>query len=422
MKKIICALALLTAASQLPAQDKIVRKARVNIEEIQNLMADKERKEKDTQKMLAMMDETMAMLTPTLTSPETKKELANAWDIKAKLHMFTFSPLLDNVINKQPTDTAKLAEQIYAALDAKQQCYLAEKDAKEPKYKIANQMDVIKFRPYVAYCGQMFFQNGQHKKAVEAFKRWIEYPKTYTILEGNADALAADEQTPQIGYFTCLAAYFAKDYATLKEYLPLAKTYEKEKDQVNQLMLTAYIEQGDTLSWLKAGREIVVEDPSGNEAIAQNLLAYYFNKNDAKEALAFTEELLSADPNSKIGNYAKGLVFMNDHKYADAITFFQKAIDADAEFSDAYYNAGVCFSNIGYDMNDALTGKKMTPAQQKVEIDKVKDEYAKAEPFFLKVKELEPTNTHKWASRLSTVYYILGDKAKQKEMEALLGE
>ena len=219
-----------------------------------------------------------------------------------------------------------------------------------------------------------------------------------------------------------MAAYFAKDYKALAEFMPIAKTYEKEKDQVNQLLLTAYIEQGDTLSWLKAGRGLVVDDPSGNEAIAQNILAYYFNKNDSKGALAFTEELLGADPNSKIGNYAKGLVFMNDKKYADAITYFQKAIDADPEFSDAYYNAGVCYSNIGYDMNDALTGKKMTVAQQKVEIDKVKDEYAKAEPFFLKVKELEPTNTHKWASRLATVYYILGDKAKQKEMEALLGE
>ena len=185
MKKIICAIALLTVTVSMSAQDKIVRKARVNIEEIQNLMADKERKPKDTEKMLAMMEETMNMITPTLTSPETKKELANAWDIKAKLHMFTFSPLLDNVINHEPTDTAKLAEHIYASLDAKQQAYLAEKGAQEPKYKIANQMDVIKFRPYVAYCGQMFFQNGQHKKALDAFRRWIEYPKTYTILENN---------------------------------------------------------------------------------------------------------------------------------------------------------------------------------------------------------------------------------------------
>ena len=59
-------------------------------------------------------------------------------------------------------------------------------------------------------------------------------------------------------------------------------------------------------------------------------------------------------------------------------------------------------------------------AQNKAEIEKVKALYKKAEPFFLKVKEMEPDDPSRWASRLSTIYYILGDEAKQKEMDALL--
>ena len=62
----------------------------------------------------------------------------------------------------------------------------------------------------------------------------------------------------------------------------------------------------------------------------------------------------------------------------------------------------------------------MTQAQYNNAIKPVREAYAKAEPYFLKVKELEPDNPHKWASRLSTVYYILEDKAKQAEMEKLL--
>ena len=64
--------------------------------------------------------------------------------------------------------------------------------------------------------------------------------------------------------------------------------------------------------------------------------------------------------------------------------------------------------------------KKMTEAQNKAEIAKVKAAYAKAEPYFLKVQELEPENHAKWAGRLATVYYILENKAKQNEMEKLL--
>ena len=426
MKKILCAIALVAVAGTATAQDKVVKKARVLKEEVQNLVANHEKKDKEILEMNEKLKQCMEMVEPTLNSPETVKERANAWDIKAQLHIYNFSPLLDNIINHQPTDTAKLAENIYAALDAMEECYKATvalglKGEKDP-YTIPNKINVVKFRPYVAYCGQMFFQNGQHVKARDAFKRWMDYPTTYTILGADAAALAEDDQTSQIAYYTCLAAYFAKDYQTMFQYMEQAKGYTQDKDQVNQLFMTAYIEQGDTANWLKMGKEVVLEDPSSNDGIAQNLLAYYFNKGDSKDALAFTEELLAADANSKLGNYAKGLVFMNDHKYAEAIPFFVKATEADDSFSDAHYNAGVCYSNIGYDMNDALTGKKMTLAQQKAEIDKVKAEYAKAEPFFLKVKELEPENPHKWASRLSTVYYILGDKAKQAEMEKLLGE
>lgn len=421
MKKILCAIVLMAAAGSLQAQDKIVRKARLQIDEIQNLMANKERKPKETERMNQLMAETKTLLAPALTSPETKKELANAWDIEAKLHAFTFAPLLDNVIAKQPTDTTKLAEEIYAALDAKEQVYLAEKGAKEPKYTILNRVDVQKFRPYIAYCGQMFYQNKQYAKAEDAFKRWLNYTKTYTILEGE-ESEAEKEQTPQIAYFCCLSAYFAKDYKTLMEYIPLARQFTQDREQVNQLYITALIEQGDTASWLKACRDIVLEDPTGNEGIAQNVLSYFISHSKTKEAVAFADELLAQDPGSKLANYVRGFVLMNDRKYAEAIPFFVKASETDPTYSDAFFNAGVCYSNIGYDMNDKLTGKKMTPAQQKAEIDKVKAEYAKAEPFFLKVKELEPNDPLKWAGRLATIYYILGDKAKQAEYEKLLQE
>ena len=425
MKKIFFAFALLAVAGTASAQDKVVRKARDLKNEVQDLMAAPDRKEKETMQMNQKMAQCLEMITPTLTSPETKKELANAWDIKAQLHKFMFSPLLDNVINKQPTDTVQLAENIYASLDAMEECYKATKalglkEDKDP-YTIPNKFDVIRFRPYVAYCGQMFFTNQQHAKALDAFKRWMNYPKTFTILGDDAATLEADEQTPQLAYFTCLAAYFAKDYPSLMEFIPQARQYTQEKDQVNQLYLAAIIEQGDTAQWLKAASELVLEDPESTDGIAQNVLAYYFTNNDYNSVENFVNKLLEKDGQSKLGNYAKGLVYMNQHKYTDAITYFDKAIEADSEYSDAYYNAGVCYSNHGYDINESLSGKKMTPQQQKEALKPVREAYQKAEPYFLKVKELEPDNPHKWASRLATVYYILEDKAKQSEYEKLAG-
>lgn len=431
MKKVLFAIALFAVAGTASAQDKVVRKARDLKNEIQDLLATPDKKEKEVLAMNQKLAQCMEMIEPTLTNPETKKELANAWDVKAQLHVYTFSPLLDQVIKKEPTDLNKLAQNIYDALDAMEKCYqvtqeMGLKGDKDP-YTTPNQQNVIKFRPYVAYLGQMFFTEGQNTKdnakfnsAVDAFSRWMRYPKAYTILGKEAETLANDEQTPQIAYFTCLSAYFAKNHQVFMEFIPEARKYTQEKEQVNQLYLADLIEQGDTVAWLKAGREIVVGDPAGTEGVAQNILAYYFSHNDNVNAMAFAEEILAADEYSKLGNYAKGLVLMNDKKYEAAIPFFDKAIETDSEFSDAYYNAGVCWSNYGYDINESLTGKNMTQAQYNNAIKPVREAYAKAEPYFLKVKELEPDNPHKWASRLSTVYYILENKAKQAEMEKLL--
>lgn len=425
MKKIFFAFALFAVAASATAQDKIVRKARELKDEVQNMMANQERNEKETMQMNQKLAQCMEMVEPTLTSPETKKELANAWDIKAQLHSFIFSPLLDNAINKQPTDTAQLAQNIYACLDAMEKCYKATqqlglKGEKDP-YTMPNKLRVVQFRPYVAFCGQMFFQNQQFEKAKDAFIRWMDYPQTYTILGADAEALSQDEQTTQIAYFTCLAAYFAKDYATLSKYMPQARKYTQEKEQVNQLYLTSIIEQGDTASWLKAAKEVVLDDPDANDAVAQNVLAYYLQKSDYDNAGSFVDELLTLDADSKIGNYAKGIVLMNAHKYVDAVKYFDKTIEIDPAYSDAYFNAGVCYSNYGYDINESLSGKKMTTEQFKAAVKPVREAYKNAEPYFLKVKELEPDNPHKWASRLATVYYILEDKAKQAEYEKLAG-
>ena len=431
MKKILFAIALLAVAGTASAQDKVVRKARDLKNEVQDLVAKPDKNDKDQVALTTKLAQCMSMVEPTLTSPETKKELANAWDIKAQLHVYTFSPLLDKVINKEPVDLDQLSQNIYEALDAMEKCYkvtqeMGLKGEKDP-YTMPNQANVFKFRPYVAYLGQMYFTEGQNTKdnskfgkAVEAFKRWMTYPKTYTILMDVAAEMEKDEQTAQIAYFTCLSAYFAKDYDTFLQFIPQAHQYTQEKDNVNQLHLAALIEKGDTAQWLKVGREIVVADPSSTEAVAQNILAYYFSHNDNANAMAFADDVLAGNETSKIGNYAKGLVLMNNKKYTDAIPYFDKAIETDPNFSDAYYNAGVCWSNHGYDINEALSGKNMTQAQYNNAIKPVKEAYQKAEPYFLKVQEIEPDNTHKWASRLSTVYYILDNKAKQKEMEKLL--
>lgn len=421
-KFIVLTLVASCFVSMASAQDGKIRGARYDFDEVQNYMANKNRKPEETAEMEKLKVKVRAAIDVALQSPKTKKEFANAYDMLSGLAMFELSPLLDQVIAQQPTDTARLAELLYEALDYKEKAYVAEVEMapKEYKYVKKNRLDVLKFRNYVAYLGQLFFGNQQYAKATEAFERWMTYPTRYTILN-NVEGVTDDPMEPQIAYFLCLSAYFGKDFTTFDKYMPQARTYTDEKDQVTQLILSCYLERGDTASWYAFGKQVVLEDPNANEVVLQNLLANYFQKQNYDEAMAFTEEVLAKDASNKMGNYAKGLVLMNQKKYVEAVKYYDKAVETDPTFSDAYYNAGVCYSNYGYDINEELSTRKLTYQQNQKEVQRVKAEYAKAEPYFLKVQELEPENADKWAGRLATVYYILGNKEKQAEYEKLAG-
>ena len=431
MKRLICAALLLTATVASFAQDGVVKKARVKMEQAQDLVATPDRKPADEQKLQDLITSTLEMIEPTLTSPDTKKQLASAWDVKANLKLFQINAFVTQLQADQQIDVQAFHDLIIDAVSAMEECYKVEfekgviarrqKDSEVECYSVRNKAFALNCRQYLAYCGQQFFSEQEFSKAEDCFITWMDYSKRYTIV-AQETSLEGDPNVPQMAFFTCLCAYNAKDFATISQYIDLAKQYEEQKSQAVQLQLAALIEQGDTVAWLETGKQAVMDDPDSNEGTAQNILAYYFSNNKTDEARAFTNQIIESDPTSRIGNYAMGTILMNDRKFEEAITYFDKAIEADPEFSDAIYNAGVCYCDWGYDINEQLSGKKMTQAQYDAAVAPVKDCYAKAEPYFLKIRELEPENTRKWASRLRTVYSVLDKKAEYAEMDALLGD
>lgn len=398
MKKILCSIALMLAVSTAFGQDKLVRKAQSLIEENK-------------------LDEAQTVLTEALTSGKTKK-IALAWDVQGDIYQRVFAAELNKAAASQPLDTMKFAKNLYACIDAYEKCNELDEDK---EFYQKNKGNAMKFRTFYMYCGQFFFNNRQYSDAFTAYDKWLTYPQTVKLVENEPKILKDSVfNENQIAYYACLAAYNDKNYQNVEKYINQALKYDKELETVRQLRLTTYLEQGDTANWVKSSKEFALSGVKA-ETVAQNLLAYYLDKKDEASALAFADELLAKDPNSKIGNYSKGVVLFGQNKFADAVTYFVKTTEIDPTFSDAFYNAGVCYCNEGYALNEKISNnKKLTAAQNNEEIKKVKAYYEKALPFFLKVKELEPDNVSRWASRLSTVYYIMGDKAKQKEMDALL--
>lgn len=394
MRKYVLSLALLAMATGAVAQNKLVKKA-------QSLIGEEK------------LEEAQTLISEALNSGETK-DMALAWDVQGDIYQRLFAEELNKAAAHQPMDTAKFTKNLYACVDAYEKCN--EFDAKKA-YVEKNKGNLMKFRTFYMYAGQFCFQNQDFAGAYAAYDGWLNFPQTKKLVAGEPSVLNdSTVDRSQVAYYACLAAYQSKAYDKVDTHLQEALNYQKEIKNVRQLRLVSLVERGDTAKWVEASKEYALED----EVIAQNLLAYYAEKKMSDASLAFADELLAADPNNKIANYSKGVVLFGQEKFDEALPFFEKSTEADPEFTDAYYNAGVCCCNEGYGINDAIGKKTLKPAEYNAEIEKVKDWYRKAEPFFLKVKELEPENPQRWASRLKTVYYITGEKDKEAEMEAYM--
>lgn len=394
MKKYVLLIALAVTSMGGFAQNKLVKKAQSLIDE-------------------GKLDEAQANVSEALNSGLTK-DMALAWDVQGDIYQRLFAEELNKAAAQQPMDTAKFTKNLYLCLDAYEKCN--EFDEKQA-YVAKNKGNLMKFRTFLMYAAQFQFQNQDYPGAFEAYEAWLDFP-TKRKLVANEPTVVNDStfDRSQVAYYACLTAYQAKDFGKVDKYLDEALTYTKEQKTVRQLHLLALLEKGDTAAWIDASKKYAVD----NEEVAQNLLAHYSNKNDNKSIVAFADELLASDPNNKIANYAKGVALFGEEKYTEALPYFEKSAEIDPEFVDAIFNAGVCCCNEGYAVNEAIGKKKLKPAEYNKEIETVKDWYRKAEPYFLKIRELEPDNPMRWASRLKTVYYITGEKEKEAEMDSYL--
>ena len=395
MKKYVLSIALLVASTSAFAQNRLVKKAQGLIKNNQ-------------------IEEAQSLLTEALNSGETK-DMALAWDTQGELYQVAFAGELNKAATHQPLDTANFAKSLYACLDAYERC-----DGYDEKKEYAgkNKENLVKFRTFLMYVGQFEYQNQNFAGAYKAYDAWLTYPQDHKLVADEPRVLndtTFDKR--QVAYYACLAAYLGKDFDKVATHLDEALKFDKEAKTIRQLHLTTLLEKGDTAQWIDVSKKYAVTD----EDIAQNLLAYYTkNKND-EASLEFANSLLAADPNNKIANYSKGVVLFGQEKFEEALPFFEKSTEADPTFTDAYYNAGVCCCNTGYGINEEIgKTKNMKKAEYDAKIAQVKDWYKKAEPYFLKVKELEPDNPQRWASRLKTVYYITGEKDKEAEMDTYI--
>lgn len=359
-------------------------------------------------------------LAPALTSGLTKN-LAGAYNLAGNIHSRYVDTEIRKAAANQPLDTALFISSLNKAIEYFNKSHELDvkPDAKgrvKSKYAVNNKKMVAQMLPYFQYAGVFQNANKDLKGAYDSFTKFVEMPKSPVFSSAETDSIyKADEKNyKKMAYYASMLAYQMKDWNKVLANVDRALTEAEFANDGYMMKLAALLQLGDTAKWVESSKE-AIKHVTNNTAYTQNLLYYYNQKHQKKESLETANEIVETSPNNKIAWYARGCILLNDNQYANSRTAFQKALELDPQFWEASLNLGVSYINEIVSMRDQLR------LDNKEDREKVLGFYRQALPHFEKVRELAPKEVKIWGPNLKNVYYNLGEKEKEKEVDALLG-
>ena len=284
-------------------------------------------------------------------------------------------------------------------------------------------MKMPKLLTYRGYLCYFYVENKNIDGAVKAFDKYNSFAKDYPKVADDEEVKNPQTPASQFAFNIYYTAYNLKRYDICEKYYDLAAQFPDE--QSHNFVLSSrpqmFLQQGDTLNWVKSLEAMIDAAPESTnaEVATQNLLAYY-DKKGTEAMSAFADKVLEKNPSSKIANYGKGYSLFAKEMYDEALPFFKKAIEKDGDYVEANYMAGMSlYRQAMENYYKNIDGKKFktTAELQAAENKYVKDLYREAITYFEKCRTLSPEQPDTWAGPMQTIYKNLGEKAKAAELD-----
>jgi len=225
-----------------------------------------------------------------------------------------------------------------------------------------------------------------------------------------------------------LVAEKGKAYSKAKYYYNRCIDIRYNTSQVVVLLANVERTQGDTTAFLATLERGLAICPDDNKAIMVELINHYIMNNESEKALAYLSQAIEKDPSNKTYYFAKGSLLDKINKPEEAKASYEKAIELDPEYFDAWFNLGIQVYNKAAEMAKAAND---IPANKPKEYDKAINEafeqMNKSVPYFEKAHSFNAKDEYTMQV-LKECYYKLrsshpeyGDKynAIKAELDAL---
>lgn len=405
MKKVLFTAALFFTACAVSAQESVVKEAKS-----------------------AKSDPTKAatILEPALVDPSTAND-PETWKLAGDLQKSIYDD--ENMKLYLPggqADTTKLYNSLakmfeyYMKCDEVEQAKVKSGELKKPKLRKKLAKSLATVRPQLTNAGTDAFNKGNYADALKYFGLFVETPQN-PMFEEVAE-VKNDTLVPLIANYAVMAANSLNDNNSVIKYAPLGKNHKEEGWRSLMCLADAYSkgETPDSTKWMETIKEGAEKFPSQNYFVG-NLMDYYIQKGKIDEALTQINSLLAKDPSSTYFTYVKAVLLYEKKDYDGTIAACNDIIAKNGELvAEANAKIGDCYFFPGQVVEEENSKISMDDPKYAEGEAKVKELFAKAQPYYEKARELQPDNKQLWGQYLLRIYWKL-NKAEYDALEKELG-
>lgn len=262
--------------------------------------------------------------------------------------------------------------------------------------------------------GAYFFDQKDYKKAYDFFDQYLQI-SDLPMFKGEQVA-ERDSNFMTVQFYAAVAATQLGDSKMAIAALERAKDMDYRGSDVYQYLCYEYDQAKDTVNFEKTLEEGMVKFPE-EKYFLMSLINNYIYSNRNEKAIEYLNTAIAKEPNNAQLYSVMGRVYETGLKdFASAEKFFVKAIEVDANNTDAlsslgrvYYNQGVNKQGEANMINDSK--------QYQEELGKAKDFFKQALPYFEKAHQLKPDD-REYMTALRGIYYNLNMGTEFDAIEA----
>lgn len=427
MKKTLLSLAMVLAATFAFGQELTKEQLKQQKKEIKALMG----VVSDAETNIAKDPEAAAAAVKTaLNSPLVNKD-AYVWYVSASAKVGVMNNENRKRAEGAPFDEEKLYNYTYEFGNDIAECdkYDNMPDAKgkiKPRYTEFVNMSYGQQFGQFYNAGAYYYGQENYEKAYYLFKMFIDASdKLYKAGIIGKDTI----NVPVAAYNMSLCGMQIKNYDMVLSHVDMAMAHPDFASSAFRYKTAAYLEKGDTATWLNLCKEGTVKYPK-DAYFNQALIQYYDNKGENDKLDALADELIASDPQNPLFVYLKGYIAQSKYERKEqkeqldvAIEWYKKTLDVDGSYETALANLGRCYLLKAQAYSNEQSSTKITD-KKKLAQDKevLSGFYNQALPLYEKLRSIVPDKKEYWFNGLMNCYYNLNMEDKVAELEKLMPE